>query len=317
LTIRVLFMSTPSFGVPTLQLLAADDRFEIVGVVTQPDKPAGRGLKLTSPPIKSAARALGIQVLQPPTLDDPAVQEGIRALKPDVGAVVAYGQWIPSAVFDLPPKRTLNLHPSMLPRHRGAAPVLGAILAGESEVGLSVLFIENEMDVGDLLAQKSVPIGRNDTTGSVMAKLAPIGAPFFVETLASWVTGRIKPQSQDHSKATWIGRQKKEAGRIDWSWSAKEIDRRCRAFSPWPGIFARFAGKRLLLHRVRALNDWNPTLDTLRPGTVVRMDSRSDIAVVTGSGLLGLDRVQLANRKSLNIHEFICGQREFIGTTLE
>lgn len=308
---RVLFMSTPQFGVPSLRMLAADGRFEIVGVITQPDKPAGRGLRLTPPPVKLAAHELGIPVFQSPSLRDPEFQQAIRALRPDVGAVAAYGQWIPAEIYDLPPRRSLNLHPSLLPRHRGAAPVLGTILAGEPVVGLSVLFVEDEMDVGDLLAQTIVPIGPDDTTGSLMAHLAHIGAPLLVEALAGWVAGEITPWPQDHSQATWIGRLGKDEGRIDWTRPAEEITRRCRAFSPWPGAFTFWNGKRLLVHRVGEIAA--PPAGA-EPGTVLRLDSQ--IAVATGDGLLRLDELQLAGRRRLGSAEFVCGQRDLVGARL-
>ena len=312
---RILYMSTPEFGIPSLRCLAEDDRFELVGVVTQPDKPAGRGLKFTPPPIKVASLELGLNVLQPASLRTPAAQAAIRALQPDMIAVAAYGQWIPEQVFDLPPKRSLNLHPSLLPGHRGAAPVLSTILAGEEEVGLSVLFVENEMDVGDLLAQMTVPIGKDDTMGSMMAKLAEIGAPFFVETLAAWAAGEIIPQPQDHTRATWIDRLEKKEGLIDWNRSAKEIARRCRAFSPWPGTYTFFEGRRLLIHRAVAVSLPDASLSILKPGTVVEL-SGSKIAVSTGDGLLQLDTLQLESRRSLAVDDFVRGQRTFIGTIL-
>jgi methionyl-tRNA formyltransferase len=311
---RVLYTSTPEFGVPTLRLLAQDRRFELAGVVTQPDKPAGRGLKLTPPPVKVAALDLGLPVLQPPSLRTPEAQAAIRALEPDVGAMVAYGQWMPAEVFDLPPKRTLNLHPSLLPKHRGAAPVPGALLAGDSEVGLSVHFVEDEMDAGDILAQLAMPVAKDDTTGSIMARLAGAGAPFFVEVLAAWVGGEITPQPQDHTQATWIDRLEKSAGRLDWTLPAEHLARCCRAFSPWPGTYTHFQGKRLLVHRAQAIPVAGGTLPAGEPGTVVQ--TGAEIAVVTGDGLLRLCQVQLESRRALDIREFIRGQRAFVGATL-
>jgi methionyl-tRNA formyltransferase len=293
-------------------LLVRDRRFEVIGAVTQPDRPAGRGLKLTPPPIKVAAQELGIQVLQPQSLRTPEAQTAIRALEPDVGAVAAYGQWIPSEVFDLPPKRSLNLHPSLLPRHRGAAPVPATILAGDKEAGLSVHFVEDEMDAGDLLAQLTMPVGENDTTGSLMIKLAETGAPFFVEAIEAWVAGEIMPRPQDHSRATWVDRLEKDAGLIDWALPADKLSLRCRAFSPWPGAYTFFEGKRLLVHRAQALSVSEE--NSARPGTVVRLGSK--VAVVTGEGLLRLSRVQLESRKPLDINDFVRGQREFVGARL-
>lgn len=311
---RVLFMSTPEFGVPTLRMLAGDRRFEIAGVITQPDRPAGRGRKLTPPPVKVAAQELAVPVLQPPSLKTLEVQETIHALSPDVCAVAAYGQWIPPEVFDFPPKRSLNLHPSLLPRHRGAAPVVGALLAGDQEVGLSVHFVEDEMDVGDLLAQVRVPFGEEETAGSLMAKLATIGAPLFVETLAAWVAGEIEPRSQDPAQATWVDRLQKDAGRLDWSLPAEVLARRCRAFSPWPGTFTFFAGKRLLVHRARALAVSRRGSGSRELGSVVHVGSA--VGVTTGEGLLGLERVQLEGRRPLEIEDFCRGQRAFIGARL-
>jgi methionyl-tRNA formyltransferase len=311
---RVLYTSTPEFGVPTLRLLVQDRRFELVGIVTQPDKPAGRGLKLTPPPIKVAALDLGLPVLQPTSLRTPEAQAAIRALAPDVGAMVAYGQWMPAEVFDLPPKRTLNLHPSLLPRHRGAAPVPAALLAGDKEVGLSVHFVEDEMDAGDVFAQLSMPVDKDDTAGTIMVKLAEAGAPFFVETLAGWVSGEITPQPQDHTQATWIDRLEKTTGLIDWTLPAEHLARCCRAFSPWPGTYTFFEGKRFILHRVKALPVADGVLPEGKPGTVVQIGSEID--VITGDGLLRLERVQLEGRRPLGIHEFVHGQRAFVGATL-
>jgi methionyl-tRNA formyltransferase len=307
-------MSTPYLGVPALRLLAEDERFEVVGVITQPDKPAGRGLKITPTPVKVAAQELGIQVLQPPSLRNTKAQAQIQQLEPDVGAVAAYGLWVPAEVYDLPPKRSLNLHPSLLPRHRGAAPVVGTILAGEDAVGLSVLFIEDEMDAGDLLAQMTVPIDKDDTTGSVMAKLAGIAAPFFVETLAGWVAGEIRPQPQDHSQSTWVGRMNKEEGLIDWSLPAETLARRCRALAPWPGTYTYYGKKRLLVHGAKAISVPPAALTGTALGTVVRAGSK--IAIVTGDGLLQLEQVQLESRRSLPIDDFVRGQRQFVDSRL-
>jgi methionyl-tRNA formyltransferase len=309
---QILYISTPEFGIPSLQLLARDPRFRVVGVVTQPDKPAGRGLRLTPPPVKTAALELGLPLFQPSSLCDPDVQAAISALAPDVAAVAAYGQWIPAEIFDLPPKRSLNLHPSLLPRHRGAAPVPGALLAGDDQVGLSVLFVEEEMDAGDLLGQVAVPVGKEDTAGSLMARLAHLGAPFFVETLAAWVAGEIEPQPQDHSQATWIGRMPKGAGLVDWTRPAFEIARACRAFAPWPGTFTFFEGKRLLIHRATPLDASGPP--GTAPGAVLRHGA--GLAVVTGDGLLQLDRIQLEGRRILDAMELARGQRQLVGAVL-
>jgi methionyl-tRNA formyltransferase len=327
MSIRIVYLSTPEFGVPTLRAMAADERFDLVGVVTQPDKSAGRGLKLNPPPVKVAAEKLGLRVLQPASLRTPEAIAAVAGLQPDVIAVAAYGQWIPAEVFDMPPKRSLNLHPSLLPRHRGAAPVMSAILAGDTEVGLTVLFVEDEMDAGDIFAQMSVPIGPEATTISVMEQLAELAPPFFLNVLADWVAGAITPVPQDHSQSTWFDRIKKDIGLIDWSMSAVEIDRRCRALTPWPGIYTFFEGNRLQIHKSKPLlTDDAPAnqeelsmddvmaLSAAEPGTVVAIEQ--GVAIATGDGALRVDVLQLQGRRALDIGEFIRGQRTFVGSTL-
>lgn len=315
--VRVIYMSTPAFGVPTLTLLANDPRFEVIAVVTPPDKPAGRGLKRTPPPVKRAAERLGILVLQPASLRTPEAVHALACLQPDVIAVAAYGQWIPGEIFNLPPKRSLNLHPSLLPRYRGAAPVVGALLAGESEVGLSVLFVEDEMDAGDILAQLRVPVMPGDTTATLMDRLAHIGAPFFVETLAGWVNGTMIPRPQDHAQASWIDRLRKSDGLLDWSMPVEALARRCRAFYPWPGTYTFYRGQRLLIHSARPLDadDQIPAPGRhLEPGTVLALPQ--GIGVRTGNGILMLERVQLAGRRPVDARRFACGQPGFIGSRL-
>jgi methionyl-tRNA formyltransferase len=178
-----------------------------------------------------------------------------------------------------------------------------------------VLFIEDEMDAGDLLSQLAVPVSDNDTASSLMASLAGKAAPFFADTLAAWVAGELIPQAQDHSQATWIDRMEKSAGRIDWSAPACELARRCRAFAPWPGSFTFFSGKRLLIHRARALPNLPESVSDFEPGTVVR--TGDSVAVATGDGFLVLETVQLESRSALDIHDFVRGQRAFVGTRLD
>ncbi len=312
MAIRLVFMSSPAFGIPTLRLLNQDRRFQLLGVVTQPDKPVGRGLRLTPSPIKRAAQELGLPVIQHKSLRTPEAFHEIAALRPDLIAVAAYGQWIPDNIFNLPPLRSVNLHPSLLPRHRGAAPVISAILAGETSIGLSVLFVEDEMDSGDLLGQMSIPLHADDTTTVVMERLAEIGAPFFVEALAGWAQGKIAPVRQDHTLSTWIDRLKKDAGRIDWSQPAEAIDRRCRALTPWPGTFTFLYGQRLLIHKATPF----PFMPGFQAEPGVVWTAGPDIMVAAGQGALRLDIVQLAGRRPLPAADFARGQRAFIGAQL-
>lgn len=322
MAIRIVYLSTPDFGIPTLRLLAEDRRFDLVGVITQPDKPAGRGLRPTPPPVRIAADELGLHVLQPASLRVPDVVSAVENWRPDLIAVAAYGLWIPETIYDLPPKRSLNLHPSLLPRHRGAAPVMSAIIAGDDDVGLSVLFVEDEMDAGDVFGQLRVPLGPDDTTASVMANLAKLGAPFFLDILSDWAEGKIVPTPQDHTQSTWFDRITKDAGIIDWNMSAVDIDRRWRGLTPWPGAYTFFDGRRLLIRQAKPLvltEDALPLDDMLAlsaadPGVVVAIDQ--GVAVPTGDGALRLDVLQLEGRQALSVNDFVRGQRTFVGSKL-
>jgi methionyl-tRNA formyltransferase len=312
--IRILFFGTSELGIPALRLLVENPRFEIVGVVTPPDKPAGRGLKLKAPALKITALELRLNLLQPASLKTPDSQARIRDLKPDIIATAAYGQWIPVEVFDLPVKRSLNMHPSFLPRHRGAAPVVSTILSSEKEVGISVLFVEDEMDAGDILAQIKLPIFENESTESVMKRCAEAGGQFFVNTLTAWADGLIRPKPQNHYLKTWFGRMNKSLGLIDWSLPAADIELRCRALTPWPGTYTFFKGQRLLIHQASEYR--NPTSVPIpdEPGMVICIDSQ--VCIITGNGLLHIELIQLSCRKKLKIEEFINGQHSFIGTCL-
>lgn len=322
MAIRIVYLSTPDFGIPTLRLLAEDRRFDLVGVITQPDKPAGRGLRPTPPPVRIAADELGLHVLQPASLRVPDVVSAVENWRPDLIAVAAYGLWIPETIYDLPPKRSLNLHPSLLPRHRGAAPVMSAIIAGDDDVGLSVLFVEDEMDAGDVFGQLRVPLGPDDTTASVMANLAKLGAPFFLDILSDWAEGKIVPTPQDHTQSTWFDRITKDAGIIDWNMPAVDIDRRWRGLTPWPGAYTFFDGRRLLIRQAKPLvltEDALPLDDMLAlsaadPGVVVAIDQ--GVAVPTGDGALRLDVLQLEGRQALSVNDFVRGQRTFVGSKL-
>jgi len=306
---RLVFMGTPSFAVPALEGLI--DSYEVVGVVTQPDKRTGRGRKVVAPPVKQAAMARGLPVLQPKTLRQPEVIEELKALAPTVIVVAAYGQILPSEVLAIPPRGCLNVHPSLLPKYRGAAPIAGAILAGEEETGVTIMLMDEGMDTGPILAQRRLMIEPEDTTESLSRKLARLGADLLIETLPRWLRGEIAPQPQDDSRATYTKPIAKEDGLIDWSLPAVEIWRRCRAYYPWPSAYTYWQGRLFKVLRAKPIPQWK---GAEKPGRVMRL--RQGLAVATGEGALLLEEVQLAGKRAMGAEDFLRGQRQFLGSVL-
>lgn len=310
LTTRILFMSTPEFGVPTLRKLV-EAGYPVVGVVCQPDRPAGRGLHLAAPPVKEAALALGLSVLQPAGLRTAEAHDLLAATRPDLIVVAAYGQYIPEAICRLAPAGALNLHPSLLPRWRGASPVQAAILAGDDETGVTVHFVAAELDAGDILAQARTPIRPDESAGELMARLAVLGAELMVETIGRWLRGEIAPQPQDAAAVTWSSRLNKEEGLLDWSRPAEQLARQVRAFNPWPGAYTFWQGRQLTI--LEAV----PRPASSRaagPGEVVAIEAAAGVG--TAEGILLLRRVQLAGKQPLPIEVFLRGARGFVGARL-
>jgi methionyl-tRNA formyltransferase len=230
---KIVFAGTAAFAVPSLKALV-DAGHEIQLVITQPDRPARRGMKLTPPPVKVAAQEVGLQVFQPERIRDPEAVERIRQLQPDLLVVVAYGQIIPRSVLAIPKQGVLNVHASLLPRHRGAAPVAGAILAGDSETGVTIMRMDEQLDHGPLLATRETAIERGEAAPALSTRLAAIGAGLLVETLEG--IEEIEAVEQDHGAATVTRRLSREDGELEWEMGALEIDRRVRALQPWPGV---------------------------------------------------------------------------------
>jgi len=308
---RVLFMGTPDFAVPSLKALIESDEFKVVGVATRPDKPAGRGRKLKSSPVKALATEHGIPVFQPKSLrKDKDAVNSLAATRPDVIVVAAYGLILPPDVLSIAPHGSINVHASLLPRWRGAAPVAAAILAGDRETGVSIMLMDEGLDTGPVLAQRKVPIERTDTTGSLTAKLALVGAELLIETLPKWIAGGIVPQPQDDSLATYAPMIRKEAGKMDWSKSALVLEREVRAYNPWPGSYTWWKGKLLRVHRA----DVGDSTESAVVGKVVRWYEGA--AVVCGQGVLVLKEVQLEGKKPMDVRSFLNGHRDFIGSVL-
>lgn len=306
---RVIFMGTPQFAVPCLEALA--ERYEIVAVVTRPDRPASRGRKLSAPAVKKAADALGLPVLQPESLRQEEVVARLRDLVPRAMVVAAYGRILGPEVLDIPPAGVINVHPSLLPKYRGASPIAGALLAGEEETGVTIMLMDAGMDTGPILAQRAIEIRPEDTTGSLEERLASQGAELLVETLPLWLEGRIDAQPQDEAIATHTKLISKEDAVIDWTLPAVELWHRVRAYNPRPGARTWWRGSLLKVLRARPEAGWE---GKEKPGRVV--DLRSRVAVATSDGALFLDEVQLAGRRAMNTEAFVRGQSDFVGSLL-
>lgn len=303
-------MGTPEFAVPSLAVLVAQPEHQIVAVVTQPDAPAGRGKQLAQSPVKQWALAHGLPVLQPPSLKPPEVVEELRAYQPDVIVVAAFGQILRRAVLDMPPHGCVNVHGSLLPRWRGASPVSAAIAAGDTVTGITIMRMDVGLDSGPMLSKRAEAIRADDTAGSLMARLALVGADLLVETLPGYLQGSLVPESQDTTQVTLCKQIKKEEGRIDWQCSAINIDRHVRAMSPWPSAFTLLNSKLLKIGRAeirdRRISDV--------PGLI--HVEKNTILVQCGEGVLQLLEVQPEGKKMMLAADFARGQVNLNGAVL-
>ena len=311
---RVIFMGTPAFALPSLERLL-EVGYQVVGVFTAPDSPAGRGREPSSSPVKKFALSRGLKVYQPPSLRRGGASEAIAGLNPDLIVLAAYGILLPKSILDLPSNGALNVHPSLLPKYRGATPIIWPILQGDTETGVTIFLMDVGMDSGPILSQKSVPLHGGETTGSLTGLLAEVGANLLVEAVPKWLDGEIVATPQDDAKASVTRLLKKEDGLIDWRSSAVEIERCIRAYTPWPGTFTAWQGRilKVLSSSVRSQETG------CEAGTVVQIEGHGNapvIAVQTGNEVLALDRVQLEGRKAMAALEFVRGQRGFVGSVL-
>jgi methionyl-tRNA formyltransferase len=308
---RVIFMGTPEFALPSLAALL-EANYEVVAVVTQPDAPVGRGQQVRPSPVKQFAQQRGLNVLQPASLKPPEVVAQLRALAPDVIVVAAFGQILRQDVLDLPRHGCVNVHASLLPRWRGAAPVSAAIAAGDAHTGVTIMLMEAGLDAGPILAQRETPIGPDETAGALSARLATLGAALLVETLPRWLAGEIVPQRQDESQVTFAPRLKKEDGRIDWSQPAHVIERHVRAMTPWPGAYTSWQGRQFKV--LRAALDNACSDGAQQAGTVIVRDG--SVYVRCGDSLLRLISVQLEGRQATDAGAFLRGHPAFAGSVL-
>lgn len=310
---NIVFMGTPEFAVPSLQALVDASGLDVAGVVTAPDRPAGRGQRLRASPVKEAAQEAGIPVYQPKTLRTEDAVNHLKRWQPDVIVVVAFGQILRPNILDLPPHGCVNVHASLLPRWRGAAPINAAIRAGDEVSGVTIMRMDPGMDTGPIIAQREIELERRETAATLHDKLAELGAGLLVDVLPDYIEGKLKPKPQPNG-ATRASMLKKSDGRIDWSRPAEEIDRLVRAYDPWPGTFTKWQGKRLKVlgaHPEPSIT----TSDAPYPsGRVVESDM--GIAVSTGDGVLVLEEIQLAGRRAMDAESFVNGHPDFAGSIL-
>jgi methionyl-tRNA formyltransferase len=292
---RVVFFGTPDFAVPTLQALI-DGPDDVVGVVCQPDRPAGRGQKLQAPPIKQLAQACGLHVAQPVRLKTDELPTALAAWRPDLAVVAAYGRILPARVLATPHLGCINVHASLLPAYRGAAPIQWAILNGDEETGVTIMRMNERMDEGDILLQRATPIGADETYGALQSRLATLGAAALMETLDALYGGSLTATPQEHARATLAPMIRKEQGAIDWQLPAIVLARRVRGFNPWPSAYTTLRGKLLKLHVAHADHGSGT------PGTVLEVGDR--IRVATGDGVLAIEVLQLEGRRPLPAREF-------------
>ncbi len=303
---RIVFMGTPDFAVLPLEQLIR--RHEVVGVVTQPDRPAGRRQQLQQPPVKVAAQRAGIPVFQPEKLRRPEAVATLRAWGAELFVVAAFGQLLPQAVLDIPARGAINVHASLLPRWRGAAPIQAAIRAGDRETGVTIMLMDAGLDTGPTLAQRAIPIAPDETGQSLHDRLALLGADLLLETLPGYLDGSVAPQPQDDARSTYAPVIRKDEGHIDWRQSAAAIERLGRAFNPWPGAYALWNGQQLKFHSGAA----GP--GTAAPGAVVMHGEH--VAVGTGGGLFYPHVVQLAGRTPHAAADFMRGRQDFVHSQL-
>jgi len=309
---RVVFMGTPDFSVNSLELLITN-RHELVAVYTQPDGVAGRGLSQVQSPVKKIALSYKLPLRQPDKLRDGEVIAEIARLRPDVVVVAAYAQKLPKAVLDIPALGCVNIHPSLLPKHRGVSPVPAAILSADSFTGVSVMLMDEGWDTGPVLGRAQIPISAQDTAGSLMDKLSRIGAQLLLDVLPRLAGGTLVPQPQDEAMASYSGLIRKEVGEIDWRLPALDIWRRVRAYQPWPECYTLWRGKQFKILEAVPLD--RQATDTV--GQVVALDRKNTtFGVSTGEGMLGVLKVQLEGKRAMSAAEFLRGQRDWAGMVL-
>jgi methionyl-tRNA formyltransferase len=316
---RVIFMGTPQLAVPILKRMI-QSQHEVVAVITQPDKPVGRQQRITPTPVKELAIEYGIPVLQPESLKDPVFQEEIRAIKADVGVVFAYGKIIPEWLLDLPPHGLINVHVSLLPRWRGAAPIQRAIMAGDKMTGVTIMQMDKGLDTGDIMFQKEIEIGPQDTSGTIAEKIYEEGADLLILALDEIEKGNVNRKKQNEALVTYADKITDEDLEIDWSKPVEVIDNQVRGLNPKPGAYTFFDGKKLKIWRASVRMPSGTHMEAhigneseCKPGMVLAIDKNCGPAVSTGNGYLVLEEVQPESKKRMTGAEFVRGYRLKVG----
>lgn len=299
---KIVFMGTPDFSVPTLEALLASNH-EVAAVVTQPDKPKGRGKEIHMSPVKECALKHNIPVYQPVRAKDEAFVEEMRALNPDVMVVIAFGQILSKSLLDLPKYGCVNIHASLLPKYRGAAPIQWAVINGDEETGITTMQMDTEMDTGDMLEKTVVRLNPDETGGSLFDRLSLLGGDLILSTLDKLEKGEITPQPQDHEKATYVKKISKSMGDIDWTMDAVSIERLVRGLNPWPSAFTRLNGKMLKIWEAKVLADPENKIPC---GSVISADANG-LKVQTGSGILCITSLQIEGKKRMDTAAFLRG----------
>ena len=311
MSVRLIFMGAPDFAVSVLASLLHSS-CEVAAVYTQSDKRAGRGQKLVSPPVKEFAMEYGITVVQPETLKSAEVLRSIAELEPDLIVVAAFGHILPRELLSLPKYGCLNVHPSLLPLHRGPSPVVHTILCGDRATGVTIILMDEGVDSGPIIAQRAVDLSPESDAGFLTSELASVGGELLRETLPEWIAGEIEARVQDRAQATYSALMSGGEGRMDWHLGAEELWRRVRAYNPWPGCYTYWKGKRLKVTKVIPLGN----VAEGKVGEVVALLEPVQAGVVVGEGVLGLRELQIEGKRSVSIKDFVLGRRDFIGSVL-
>lgn len=311
--LKVLFMGTPDFAVPTLEALCNSD-YEVIGVVTQPDKPKGRGKSVQMTPVKECALKYDIPVFQPIKIREEENVAKLEELDIDFMVVVAFGQILPKSILDIPKYGCINVHSSLLPTYRGAAPIQWTIINGESKTGITTMFMDEGIDTGDILLQEETPIYDDDTGGSLHDRLADMGAKLLIKTLDGLKAGTIKRIKQDDSKSNYVGMLNKNMGKMNFTKSALELERLVRGLNPWPSAYTSINGKMFKIWAAKAIEDADKYQD-VQGGTIVEIN-KSSIIVKTSKGLLELFEVQLEGKKRMLVEDFLRGYQVKVGEQL-
>lgn len=304
--LRIVFCGTPAFGLPSLKKLLAAPEFSVEAVITQPDRPRGRGQNPAHSPIKNAALEAGLQIYQPGKIKSADAAEFLKRIVPDAVVIIAYGQIIPRGLLEIPKLGWINLHGSLLPRYRGAAPIQRAILNGDTRTGLTTMRIDAGLDTGPILEQLEIEIAADETAPELMARMGDIGAPLLIHTLQQLSAGGLTPKAQDNALATFAPPLRKEEGLIDWNRPAREIYNRIRAFQPWPGTYTHFRGR--LCHLWGRPAESSAHTGEHEPGSIV--EARGEMRVACGEGTwLRVEYIQSEGRKRMSTGEFANGAR--------